>query len=433
MDDELTLKDLVEILRRKKNYILLPILLFVGLAGVYLALTPPVYQSTAALSVAPLKVRARLENKIELQPTLDLDKESVRALAQSQPILLRVAESALEAGFVEASDPTLAAAQLRKRLHLKITESKQAGQGARPLGLFLSAKAKNPETAAFLANRWAESLAAALNGLPAVQLRKNLDALKEQLADAEKAFREAQSAWEAFQRENALASLRAELQRLENRNAEIRLLLHKLPTELAQIKAQLSATTAQLNKTPSHLQVRRSVVEDPLVATATAGALNALRGLRLQSEEPNPTWLRLRQRADDLTIQRATLLEKRRSLQAEMEKIHARIAMLRAEIAKTELTQKRLKEQLDLAQKVYLALKQKQTDLKIELASLQSSLAQILAPAYPDPEPVAPRKMLTLALAGFMGLFVGIAWAFVSAALENGEPGPETRRAPATE
>jgi uncharacterized protein involved in exopolysaccharide biosynthesis len=116
------------------------------------------------------------------------------------------------------------------------------------------------------------------------------------------------------------------------------------------------------------------------------------------------------------------LKQEKVALEVELKIQSDQASELRRRIAKASAAADRLQENLRLTKETYLALKQKQTDLRIELASLQNSLAQVLSPAYPIPEPVAPKKGLILALSGFLGLMLGVFAAFISAALE---PPPE--------
>jgi uncharacterized protein involved in exopolysaccharide biosynthesis len=92
-------------------------------------------------------------------------------------------------------------------------------------------------------------------------------------------------------------------------------------------------------------------------------------------------------------------------------------------VAKAQVEQDRVNQALELAKNAYLALTQKKTDLQIELASSQNSLAQVIAPAYPIYEKVAPKRGLILALAVALGLMLGVMGAFLAEALRQPHPG----------
>ena len=145
----------------------------------------------------------------------------------------------------------------------------------------------------------------------------------------------------------------------------------------------------------------------------------------LTFESPNPRYQKLRSEKLALQIDLSELRTRLTELKNQLAYDEKHIQELKEKVAAAELKADRLQENLRLTKETYLALKQKQTDLKIELASLQNNLAQVLSPAYPIPEPVAPKKLLILVLSGFLGLMVGVFAAFLSAALEP-PPNPQS-------
>ena len=109
-----------------------------------------------------------------------------------------------------------------------------------------------------------------------------------------------------------------------------------------------------------------------------------------------------------------------------MAQVETRINLLKERVARAQVEEERVRQALELARNAYVALAQKCTDLRIELASSQNSLAQVIAPAYPIYEKVAPKRGLILALAVFLGLVLAVMAAFVAEALRP--PQPEAAR-----
>lgn len=101
-----------------------------------------------------------------------------------------------------------------------------------------------------------------------------------------------------------------------------------------------------------------------------------------------------------------------------MAQVESRINLLKERVAKAQVEEERVRQALELSRNAYVALVQKRTDLQIELASSQNSLAQVIAPAYPIYEKVAPKRALILALAVFLGLGLGVMMAFMAEALK---------------
>lgn len=422
MEEELTLRDLVEILKRKRGWIF-GIFLAITLLGALYAfvLAKPKYESYAILGVNPLEIKAQLENKIELRPANILTPETLNALLVSQEVLVETAKNVQNAKDLPQDwrdlPPEELAALLQDQMQVRITTKKVEK------GMVLTAKlqstATSPELAAQIANAWAQTSVATLDKLTTGQLKANLEAISRQLPDAEAAFRQAQKDWEAFQRTNLLSAWETELSQIETRLAAISKRLGEIPTELAKVEAELEVVKKQLPQTPLRYTLTQSIVEDPLAANLAASqGLEALKGLKLVSQQLNPNRLYLEQRLLELEETQQRLNRELTALEDEQTRQIQRAEELRKLIAAAKLKEDHLNETLKLTKETYLALKQKQTDLKIELASLQGSFAQILSPAYPNPEPVAPKKGLILVLSAILGLMLGVFVAFISAALE---------------
>ena len=422
MEDELTLRDLVEILRRKRALILGVFLGATLLGAVYaFILAKPQYESYAILGVNPLEIKARLESKIELRPANILTPDTLNTLLESREILIKTAQGVQDAEDLPAKWRDLTTEELanvlRDSMRIKVVTKKV--QKGTVLTAKLQSIAPSPNLAAKIANQWAETSVRTLDKLTTGQLDANLEAISQQLPSAEQAFRKAQKDWEDFQKTNMLSAWQVELKQVESRLATISKRLGEIPTELAKIEAELNAVRKQLAKTPLHYSLTKSIVEDPLAANLAASrGLEALKGLKLISQQLNPGRLYLERRELELYNAREKLSRELSALQAEQTRQAQRAEELRKQIAAAKLKEDHLSETLRLTKETYLALKQKQTDLQIELASLKGSFAQVISPAYPDPEPVAPKKALILALSAVLGLMLGVFAAFVSAALE---------------
>ncbi len=141
-------------------------------------------------------------------------------------------------------------------------------------------------------------------------------------------------------------------------------------------------------------------------------------------DNPNPEYQRLRSALIDAQAEEARLLARKAALEARLRQVEDRLEVLKARVARAEVERNQLVQALELSKNAYLALTQKKTDLQIEIASSQNALAQLLAPAYPIYEKVAPKRGLIFAAALFLGLMLGVMAAFVAEALRPKEVAP---------
>lgn len=203
------------------------------------------------------------------------------------------------------------------------------------------------------------------------------------------------------------AALEAERQALERNVQEYDRRIQALRGQVAAQEREKEAVLLEYNTKKAAYETFRARYDQ--IANLTAQDL--------AFDNPNPEYQRLRSALIDAQAEEARLLARKAALQARIAQVEARIALLRERVAKAQVEQDRLNQALELAKNAYLALSQKKTDLQIELASSQNSLAQVIAPAYPIYEKVAPKRGLLLALALALGLMLGVMAAFVAEAL----------------
>jgi uncharacterized protein involved in exopolysaccharide biosynthesis len=200
MEEAFDLRQLLQALLRNKVLILL-LTLAAGVAGFIAgSLATPVYRATALVSLAELPYTLRLE-QVNQQTALPAD--TYPALAISDAVLsdlLLAARDVLPAHVTTVS-------QLRGRL--------EAQTASDPALLRLTAGAEDPQTAMTLANTWASLVAeraAALYGPDTGQLAM----YQEQLTLARQALEQAEQAVAAFESENQVTLLTAQLRSQED-------------------------------------------------------------------------------------------------------------------------------------------------------------------------------------------------------------------------
>ncbi len=232
----------------------------------------------------------------------------------------------------------------------------------------------------------------------------------------DKALREVSPDVLAF-RDKAVG-IRAQIAGLEAERAALERNLRAYEGRIAQLKAQIAAQEREKDQVSLEYGAKRAIYETLKSRYEQISRLNAP---GIAFDNPNPEYQRLRSVLIDAQAEEARLLARRSALLNRIAQVDARIQALKARVAQAQVEQDQVNQALELAKNAYLALSQKRTDLQIELASSQNALAQVLAPAYPIYEKVAPKRGLILALAVVLGLFLAVIWAFVAEALRPKE------------
>ncbi|WP_024119234.1 Wzz/FepE/Etk N-terminal domain-containing protein [Thermus thermophilus] len=247
--EELTLRDILEILKRQKAWILTLPLLFGAVALIYgFFVAEPTYASTATLSVAPVQVQAQLEQRIQVQQATPITFEGLKALALSEEAVGEVWEALRKEGrlptrWQDQGDGRGVERMLRDLEVKDISPRVQAANPNQvpPIVASFTVKAPDPEVAAKAANLWVEAVKRKVNEIPLQRLKASLAALEEQLPPAEKAYREAQARWEAFQKTTTLAQDKAELEAKTGERVSLDQELSGLERDLAAVRGRIAA------------------------------------------------------------------------------------------------------------------------------------------------------------------------------------------------
>lgn len=281
--EELSLRDILETLKRQRVWLLAPPVLFGVLALIYgFFIAEPRYASTATVNVAPVQVQAQLEGRIQVQGQSLLSFQALRAIAYSEEVTREVWETLRREGKLPTAwqdqGGTPGLERMVKDFKIKDETPRQqvVPQGqVPPVVASLTVQAPTPEVAARAANLWAEAVVKRVNAIPTARLRASLGALEEQIAPAEKVYREAQARWEAFQRTTTLPQDKAELDAKTGERVSLDQELSGLERDLAAVQGRIRALEAEARR------------QAALVPIGTSPEQLAIIGKRLKEAQEN--------------------------------------------------------------------------------------------------------------------------------------------------
>jgi uncharacterized protein involved in exopolysaccharide biosynthesis len=254
--DELSLRDIVEVLRRHRVYLWALPLILATVALIYgLLIAEPTYASTATLSVAPAQVQAQLEQRIQVQQATPITFEGLKALALSEVTVGEVWEALRKEGKLPTRWQDRGSLRGIERMmrDLKVKNISPKLQAVNPnqvppVVASLTVEAPDPQVAAKAANLWVEAVKRRVNAIPLARLEASLKALEEQVTPAEKVYREAQARWEAFNKTTTLPQDRAELDAKTQERVGLETELAGLERDLAAVQGRIQAILAEMRR-----------------------------------------------------------------------------------------------------------------------------------------------------------------------------------------
>ncbi|BCZ86511.1 Wzz/FepE/Etk N-terminal domain-containing protein [Thermus thermophilus] len=352
--EEITLRDIVEVLKRHRVYLWAFPLLFGAVALIYgFFVAEPTYASTATLSVAPVQVQAQLEQRIQVQQATPITFEGLKALALSEEAVGEVWEALRKEGKLPTrwQDQGNVRGVERMLRDLQVKDISPRVQAANPnqvppIVATFTVKAPDPQVAAKAANLWVEAVKRKVNEIPLQRLKASLAALEEQLPPAEKAYREAQARWEAFQKATTLSQDKAELEAKTGERVSLDQELSGLERDLSAVRGRIEALSREadrqarlvpLNTSPEQLAIIGKRLQEAQAALkgetekarqaylAAARALEAFKERERIAEWQNEL-NRLSGRLAEIGVRLAQIATERASREASLKEVEAALA-----------------------------------------------------------------------------------------------------------
>jgi uncharacterized protein involved in exopolysaccharide biosynthesis len=261
----------------------------------------------------------------------------------------------------------------------------------------------DPELAAKVANRLAESaeqLARALSQEETVAAR---DIIGAQLDASKKRFDEAEARLESFKKVAQLELLRKDVDALLGQRGTLLALLVDIQTE----KARLSQAEAQLATRDRLETLKRSIDTDPAAMEAMRKAGSepgSVLPLQLRNEFVNPVYESLdqviatsRTRLAGLEKQRAELIDVRRLDRDQQAKLSL--------LYQQETTLSRLQTEHEIAREVYVDVSKRYEQARLQVAGRSAQL-QLMDRALPPDRPISRHVVRSTVLASLTGLLL---------------------------
>ncbi|MFQ5595521.1 MAG: GumC family protein, partial [Anaerolineae bacterium] len=414
-DDEIDLREYFDVLRRRWLMVLgIPVVAVLVAALLSFFVLPPAYEATAGVVILKARTDVEFAPNIRTELGQDVDiksrREALQTLATSRAVAAQV---------IEDLGDQLPDEERRVDLLLDVVSSKLTGDL-----LTIQVKNEDPQLAATLANTWAETYVTYVNPLFS-DVGQTPATLAPQVEGAGTNYQAAEQALVQFLADNQIQRLQREVgdlqRRIDKQYADLRE-LDDLIDDTRVLQSQFEQGVASTMPT--------SLGNSLAAVFLRARAFTAQSGAQLETQlQLDPAaWATDPQDAaawqEEADALLAILKVRRQELAqtVESEDWEQQLLSLQSELERERARQKELTDTRDLTWDTYSSLRRKYAEVKVatEAPDLQVSIAMH---ADAPEKPVSPRKALNVALAGALGLMVGVFGAFFLEFLEGEEPG----------
>ncbi|WP_242945058.1 GumC family protein [Caminicella sporogenes] len=184
-----------------------------------------------------------------------------------------------------------------------------------------------------------------------------------------------------------------------------------------QLRAKLKQAQEELKNTEEKIKLNKSLSDEPYMAQVvnekTQSTSTGLFNVTVTVEEKNDNYYSLKSQISKLKISLAESLAKQEKLKSEIEKVQKELETLQGELAEKKHKENLILRKVNIAQSTYDAFTKKLEEARIAQSStIADSSIIIVSPAVDPIKPISPKKALNLAIAGVLGIMLGIFIAF---------------------
>ncbi len=408
MEDEIDLREYIDVIRRRWKLIVGVTVVAVIAAAVVSFLLPPTYEAASVVLITEPRYQMQFEPRFE---TVDQWQPAYKAfpeLATSDGVLQTV---------VEAYQPS-PAAQIEEWRLKALKEMAEATSQGDPSLVKLTVSCRSPEDAAGIANVWADRLVARGNDIYS-EGEDDVSFFEGQAAQAEQTLEEAEQALISFQARDRASIVSTQLgsyrqtqsDYLADQRAITYLIqdIQGLRDQLAQQPEDQPATLGD-ELTSLFLQVKAFNAE---AATPVELQVGSAESLSQKSRAEQVGFL------EDLV---GTLEAKSAAIDERLAELEPRILELQEELQQIRTEEHRLQRAQTVAEETYMSLTRKLEEARIS-AQEGNGILQVGSHAAAPEEPASPNKKLNVAVAGALGLMVGVFGVFFIEFMEGEEQG----------
>lgn len=405
MEEEIDLRAYVAVLIRYWKWIMGLALVAAVAAFVVSLLLPPTYEASAVVIITEPRYQMQFDPRFKTADQWTPAYNAFPTLATSDEVLRSVLDA-------YAPSPEAGIEEWKLRTLSGMVEAISEGD---PSLVVLRARSRSLEDAAAIANLWADALVKRGNDIYSDR-EDDVEFFQEQVAQAGQALDDADAALVEFEARSQASTVDAQLESL--RQAQADYLADQ--RAIAYIVQDIQGLRAQLVQQPGDRPV--SLADDLTALLLQIKAFNLLQVEALDAQASTSIQLQISSGgsfSDKSPAEQVAFLDDLvDTLEAKSSKIDGRLAELEPQmlalqrrLQEIDAESERLTDARDLTSETYKTLARKLEEARIA-AREENGVLQVGSYASVPEKPVSPRKLLNTAVAGTLGLMLGVFGAF---------------------
>lgn len=284
--------------------------------------------------------------------------------------------------------------------------------------LSIKVKEQDPELAAAIANTLALNFSDFISTLTQRQASKSLEYIVGQLKVEEENLNKVLAEYKTFlQQPRGVLELESEKISKINLLTNLKERISQIDINRSIAEATLNAARRELNNTDRILTTKKSLIDDAALynyvqnrkATDSSDTLT----IEMFNEEINPNYLKLDNAINNAQIQIAEYQSAKIQSNNQIKLAQDQLEQLQVELAEKKIQSDSLNRKVETAQKTYNAFLDKYEESRLtQSGEIGENAVVVSSEAMIPLRPIAPRKALNVAIAGVLGIMIGVFIAF---------------------
>jgi len=405
VEEEIDLREYIEVIvRRWKLIVGITLVAVITATIVSFFILPPVYEAKAGVVIVKSKSEITFEPKYRTLTEEDLARAGLDIKARRQALEALVTSSSVAAEVIAKLGHMLEPEERDVSALLEMVETEMDGDL-----IGIKVRGKDPKKITAIANAWGKAYERYVNELYGGRPQSPTN-IQAQVAEARESYQQAEEALARFMGDNQIEALTKEI---EDKKGTL--------SDYYAAKRQLDRLIADAEALQDHLRkgTSSSVTADALsILLLRASAFTLLSPglpaqLQLSLEQAAGTGSSAEEQVRDLDTLIAVLEARREEVQTLIDEgaLQQEILQLQEQLEREQARKRELTQARDLAWETYQTLARKEAEVQVA-TQVTDTEVHFAVPAVEPKHPVAPKKKLNVAIAGVLGLMVGVFGAF---------------------
>lgn len=423
---EVDLRDYITVLWEQKWLIIAIFVLAVGLAGFYSMRQPSVYSTEVTLLITP-----RVSEQIIKRKEGGITSVSLPPLAYERASMAAdmVEKIIKDLDLENSQGEPISVASLKGSMVINVVEKNREAANGNTVKIpmiTMTVKGQKPERLKKVANKWAELFKQRITELFASETARSFEFISRRFSEVQKKLTKLEKEKLDYKKEHPINVLKSEVKVLKNTYEDFLSSLEKKQATLASKKARLESLNESLNEEQKFLEPSRSIPEENLWSLLKglrenpgtgadegdgAKKLGALADFKIIDQEINETYLALREEKARVQADVASIEAEVHYLKNQVKKFGNKINEKQAKINSAEMQLQKLEREISRLNSTYNTLSSNLEEARIAKEEKESS-TRIMQKAVAPEQPLPTDTKQNVAVAGVLGLFIGVLAAF---------------------